>query len=244
MNTLKKIKNKKLTIGGWMQTSSLDNADIISKSNFDWITIDLEHGNISTEKLKNMCRVIQGNRKIVFARVSSKNPTLIPNILDTGVDGIIIPNIKNSKEVEEIIELSFYPPLKKRGVGFSRANNFGKNFKEYLSKSKNLIVIAMIENIEAYNNLNEILNVKYLDGIFIGPYDLSASMGIVGKFKNRKFLNTIKKIKESTLKKKKICGIHIINNENKELKEKIKEKFNFIAFSMDSVILGNYKKNV
>ena len=87
-----------------MQTSSLDNAEILSKSDFDWISVDLEHGNISNEKLKNIIRVIQANKKPVFARMPSSDPLIVGNILDSGVDGLIIPHIKNAQQVKNIID--------------------------------------------------------------------------------------------------------------------------------------------
>ena len=239
MNIKKKITNS-VTIGGWMQTSSLDNAEIISKSNFDWISIDLEHGNISNEKLKNMIRVIQGNKKLVFVRMPSSDPLIVGNILDCGVDGLIIPHIKNDQEVKKIIDKAFYPPLKNRGIGFSKANDFGANLKKNFKKNKNLLIIAMIENKEGLNNLNKILNVKYLDGIFIGPYDLSASYNITGKFKSKKFQNIIKQIKKVADKNKIACGMHVVRPDKKELEGLIKKKFKFLAYTMDSVIIQNY----
>lgn len=242
MKALKNIKNKKTTIGGWMQTSSLDNAEIISRSSFDWITIDLEHGNISNEKLKNMIRVIKSKKKIVLARLQSKEPSSVGNVLDAGVDGIIIPHVNSNQDVRKIIDVSFYPPIKNRGIGFSKSNDFGANLKKTLKKNKNLIVIAMIENKQGLKSLDKILDEKYLDGVFIGPYDLSASLDILGKFKDSKFKKSINEIKTKALKKKKLCGIHVVDYDVKQLKKRINEKFNFIAFSMDSVVMRSYEK--
>ena len=241
MNIKKKI-NKITTIGGWMQTSSLDNAEILSKSDFDWITIDLEHGNISNEKLKNMTRVIQANKKPVFARIPSCDPLIVGNILDSGVNGIIIPHIKNAQQVKNIIDKAFYPPLKNRGIGFSKSNDYGSSLKVSLKKNRELVVIAMIENKEGFKNLSKILKVKYLDGVFIGPYDLSASLNLFEKFNDEKFLKVIEKIKNITLNKKKLCGIHVVNFNKGELKKRVKEGYNFIAYSMDTVVMRGYKK--
>lgn len=241
MNLKKKI-SKKSTIGAWMQTSSLDNAEILAKSDFDWIAIDLEHGNISNEKLKNMTRVIQANKKAVFARMPSSDPLIVGNILDSGVNGLIIPHIKNAKQVESIIDKSFYPPFKNRGIGFSKSNDYGASLRKSLKKNKDLIVIAMIENKEGLKNLSKILSVSYLDGVFIGPYDLSASLNLFERFNNKNFLKIIAKIKKITLNKKKLCGIHVVDFDEEELKKRKKEGFNFIAYSMDTVVMRGYKK--
>ena len=103
-------------------------------------------------------------------------------------------------------------------------------------------MIAIIENKKAYQNLDKILSVKELSGIFIGPYDLSASIGYFEKFESLKFKRIIEVIKNKTLKKKKICGIHVVDFNKEKLKEKINDGFNFIAYSMDTVVLRNYKK--
>jgi 2-keto-3-deoxy-L-rhamnonate aldolase RhmA len=241
MNLKKKI-SKKSTIGAWMQTSSLDNAEILAKSDFDWIAIDLEHGNISNEKVKNMTRVIQANKKTVFARMPSSDPLIVGNILDSGVNGIIIPHIKNAQQVKSIINKSFYPPFKNRGIGFSKSNDYGAGLRKSFKKNRDLVVIAMIENKEGFKNLNKILKVKYLDGVFIGPYDLSASLNLFEKFNDKKFLKVIEKIKNITLNKKKLCGIHVVNFNKGELKKRVKEGYNFIAYSMDTVVMRGYNK--
>ena len=240
-NIIKKIKTK-LRIGSWIQSSSTDVVEIIGNSNFDWICLDLEHGNISNEKLKDMVRVIELTKKFSFARLKSKNPDDVANILDTGVNGIIIPQVENAEDVKKVIKNTFYLPKKNRGVGFSRANKYGKDLKKYQIKQKKTVVIAIIENKKAYQNLDKILSVKELSGIFIGPYDLSASIGYFEKFESLKFKRIIEVIKNKTLKKKKICGIHVVDFNKEKLKEKINDGFNFIAYSMDTVVLRNYKK--
>lgn len=224
-----------------MQTSSLDVASILAKSNFDWICIDLEHGHISIEKLKGLITIFSSNNKTVFVRLRSKQPEDLPNILDTGVDGILVPHVENADDLKKIILKTFYPPTGNRGFGFSAANDYGKNILPYVKKSKNIKIIAMIENKFAVQNLNQILKLNEIHGVFIGPYDLSASYGILEKFDSKVFKNLIKKIKNEVKKSKKLCGIHIVNNDRKKLESAKKEGFNFIAFSMDTVILNNYK---
>lgn len=239
--TLKKIKQRNLSIGAWIQTSSFDNVEIISKSNFDWVAVDLEHGNISNETLKNLVRIIQGSNNCSFARLRSSDPKEIPNIIDTGVEGIIIPHVRNANEVNNIVEKCFYHPTKSRGIGFSRANDFGRKLKDYQKKHLNLSIFAMIENKEGYKNLNKILSIKELDGVFIGPYDLSASLNIFEKFEDKNFKEIINNILTTCNKKRKICGIHVIKNNPRELKDRIKEGYKFIAYSLDTYILRGYR---
>ena len=100
----------------------------------------------------------------------------------------------------------------------------------------------MIENINSVNRLDKILSVKGLDAILIGPYDLSASMGITGKFENIKFKSTINEIKKVAKKNKVPCGIHIIEPNYQKLKKAIKQGYKFIPFAADTVLLNNALK--
>ena len=102
----------------------------------------------------------------------------------------------------------------------------------------------MIENKSALTNIDEILSTKYLDGIFIGPYDLSASLGVTGKFKSKIFLNALKMIRQKCIKKKCAFGIHIINPDFSELSKKKNQGYNFLAFSMDSVLIRSSLSNL
>lgn len=238
-NRLKeKIKNNNLSLGSWMQIPSTEIADIFSSNNkFDWICVDLEHGNFGYEKLSDIFRIIQLNGKIPFARLKSCDTNQAQKVLDLGAMGLIIPKINNTKEINLIVEAVSHPPKGSRGHAFFRANMFGKYFFEYNKIFKTPIIIAMIETKEGLEWIDEILQVKKLDGIFVGPYDLSASLGIIGDFKSKKFNYSIKKIIVSSKKYKKTLGIHVVENSNKELKNYISKGFKFIAYSMDSVIL-------
>ena len=248
MNNIKKtinlIKKKKLTIGAWLQVSNADSAEIIGHANFDWVAIDFEHGTIKINELTNVIRALELGQKLTFVRIANKNPNVIGNILDSGARGLIVPNIESREEIESIIEKTFYPPIGKRGVGFSRANRFGEKINDYKNKQKDLIVIAMIESQKGYENLEDILRAKNLSGVFIGPYDLSASMNLLGKFENKKFKDTINKIIKVCKKYKKLCGIHVVENNSDLLKRRIKEGYKFIAYSTDTVILNSYKINL
>ena len=152
----------------------------------------------------------------------------------------IIPNIKNETELSLLIRSCYLPPYGSRGVGYARANMFGKNINR---QNKKPIVIAMIENINSVKRLEKILSVKGLDAILIGPYDLSASMGITGKFNNLKFKLVIKKINKLSKKFKIPCGIHVIEPNYKALKKYVKDGYQFLPFCTDALLLNHSIKS-
>lgn len=233
----KKIKNKKLSIGTWMQISSPDIAEILSSDIYEWIVLDLEHGSFSLDQLSNIFRAIELNEKIPFVRMKDSNCHDIGPILDSGAQGIIIPKVESKNALEAIIKKTKYPPYGERGVGFSRSNLFGKNFKRVIDEKQHPIIIPMIETKKGIENLDEILKIKDVNLIFLGPYDLSASYGIVGNFKSSKFKNILRKIFKLIKKYDKNIGIHQVEPDKQEMKNKINNGFKFIAYSVDTFFL-------
>lgn len=233
-----KLKNNKLTVGTFMQLNSPEIAEIFSNSKFEWIALDMEHGNIDINDITNLFRAIELHNKLPIVRLPTGGMIECRKVLDYGAGGIIIPMIESAEQLNKIISFCKFPPIGVRGVSFCRSNLFGKNFDIYYKKiSKLKLIIAMIENSKALDNLDEILKTKYLDGIFIGPYDLSASLGIPGDFKNKIFLDAIKYIKQKCKKNKVPFGIHVVEPDIKIYKQVLKEGYSFVAFSMDTRIL-------
>ena len=233
-----KINSNSLSIGSWLHINNTDVAEIMSSnSKFEWLVVDREHGQFDISSLKDLCRAIEINDTLPFIRISSNQKNEIQTVLEAGFCGIIFPNITSVKEVKELIRHSKWPPYGNRGVGYSRANNHGENLDLYKKFSKKILCIAMIENIQAVNNLEEILSVPHLDGIFIGPYDLSASVGSPGDFNNLKFKKVMNHIKKLSKKYKKPMGIHVVMPSKKNVNSFYKGGFTFIAHSLDTVYL-------
>ena len=238
-----KLKHNKVSIGTFMQLNSPEVAEILSSSNYEWIALDMEHGSIQFEDLNNLLRSIELYSKVALVRIANGDAVTCKKVLDSGAQGVIVPLVESSDQLKKIISYCKYPPLGIRGVAFTRSNIFGKKFNENFNVlSKLSIVFAMIESEKALNNLDDILKTKYLDGIFIGPYDLSASLGCPGQFKNKKFINSLKKIKNKSIENKIPFGIHVVENDKKDLFKKIKEGYSFIAYSMDTNILTTFAK--
>jgi len=241
---LKKLKNGEHTIGSWLQISSPDVAEILGNAGYDWVAVDLEHGGFSQSVIKDIFRALELNNTVPIARVAQCSPQNIKEALDAGAQGIILPMIENKEQLENGISWSYYPPKGKRGVGYSRANLFGRNFNEYVeSFSSKVFIVAQIEHIDAVENLDDILSVNGLDAIMVGPYDLSGSMGITAQFDHPDFINTMDAIYKKAKQHAIPMGLHIVQPDKKLLKEKIKQGYQFIAYGIDAVFLYNASKN-
>ena len=242
MSNLKnKLRENKISIGTWMSLPSPSIAEILSNSLFDWIAIDLEHSTININQAEELIRIVDLSKKTALVRLTDNDSNQIKRVMDAGAHGIIVPMINNEKELLKAIHSTRYYPDGERGVGLARAQKYGKNFKSYFKwQKKQPIVIAQIENKKALDNLDNIFSVKDLDGYIIGPYDLSASLGCPGEFKNPNYLKAVKKITNTAKKYKCSSGIHIVEPDIQELKKAINNNFNFIAFSVDIRIIDNF----
>tara|TARA_B100000767_G_scaffold273701_2_gene304632 strand:- start:777 stop:1529 length:753 start_codon:yes stop_codon:yes gene_type:complete len=236
----KKLKTNKPSFGTWMQIPHADIAKILTNNNFDWIALDLEHGSGSINDIPKLSFVIGDSKSAFIVRISDENFKSVGRFLDLGVEGFILSKVEDPKKIKEVIDKSNFPPEGDRGYGFSISNDFGLQDMSETLKFKPLIV-AMIETVKGLKNINRIVKVKGLDAIFIGPYDLSLSLGIPGQFQNKKFQKTILNIINICKKNKIACGIHMTEPKKDDLKENLKKGFTFIAYAMDSSFLKKIK---
>ena len=234
------FNNKKnLSLGTWLQLPSYEVAGILSSSGYEWVAVDLEHGSFSPSILPRLFKIISSEGAFPFSRLKSSKKYHIQESLDAGALGIIIPNIESSYQLEEVIKFATYPPEGQRGVGFSSSNDFGKNFETYKKYFSSPIIIAMIESEKGIDELEEIVKLRGLNGILIGPYDLSASLKITGKFDHPKFKARVNQIIKICKKNKITIGCHNVNQNKQSLITLIKKGFTFIPYGIDSIFLQN-----
>lgn len=239
MNLKKKLQKCELTVGSWLMMGNDTSADIMSRANFDWLVIDLEHTDIDLKHTRQLMSVIQGNKCLALVRVSKNEEVIIKRVLDMGANGIIVPSVNSAKDAQQAIAHAKYPPQGTRGVGLFRAQAYGESFKEYFEwVSNEMVIIAQIEHIDAVNSIEEIIAVEGIDGVIIGPYDLSASMGAPGKFYEPEVANAIDKVISACLKKNISVGFHVIEPEPQEIQQRINQGCNLLAFSIDYMFLA------
>jgi 2-dehydro-3-deoxyglucarate aldolase len=233
----KKINSGACSIGTWLQLPSPDNAEIISSYPFDWITVDLEHGNISISDLTNIFRALELNNVLPFVRLPSNNLDNIKLSLEAGAAGLIIPNVDSAEQLIKAISLSNLPPLGSRGVGYGRHNLFGRKFLASEYTVTRPFIVAMVESYTALKNLDTLLTVEGLDAILVGPYDLSASLHCTGDFDSPEFVNSLAIIKEQCDLFDVALGIHQVSLDLAEVNRYISSGYRLIAYSIDTVFM-------
>jgi len=235
INLKQKLKNNERTIGSWLTIANPIIAEMMAEQ-FDWLVIDMEHSAITLSECQDLVRLIEAKDCVPLVRVSENNTNLIKRVLDTGAWGIIVPMVNSKDDALKALSATHYPPKGTRGVGLARAQNYGFDFdsyKEWLEKE--VVVIAQIEHINAVDNIKDILQTD-IDGIIVGPYDISASLHAPGEFCTFEFKSILRKIVAITQKFNKSLGMHIIPPYASELKKY--PEYNFLALSLDTLFIG------
>ena len=227
-------------IGSWIQFAQTAHAEILANAGFDWLCVDLEHSVISLKEAEDLIRIIDLSGVVPFVRMSSNNPVQIARIMDAGAHGVIVPMVNTRHEAQKAVESVFYPPKGKRGVGLARAHGYGAKFEEYKRwLPDNGMVIVQIESVEGVENLKDILSVEGIHGFIIGPYDLSASLGISGQLDHPLLLEKLRQINEIALGFPQIKkGIHKISIDPQPVLDAANQGYELIAYSTDMLFMG------
>lgn len=245
-NQLKeKLKQNKRVFGTWIMTNSLDNAQILGHTGVDFIMIDTEHGSMDLETAGTMVSVIRGTDATPLIRVAENGKSFVKRGLDTGAEGVMIPMVNTKEEAEKAVSFAKYPPDGVRGMGAGRAVLFGaaaEGYENYYAQANNeVLVIIQIEHYQAVENIDEILSVPGIDIAFIGPFDLSTSMGLMGQPNHPKVQESCRKVVAS-------CNKHgvtpAIMTWTGAIEQHIDMGFQFLLGGMDGQILYNGVKQL
>ena len=241
MSDLKaKLKNNGLVIGTMISEIRNPNlAYMLAQSGFDYFIIDSEHGAYSPETISNMIAAARGAGISVIVRIPEIRREAIMKPLDSGAAGLLVPMVNSADQVREIMTYAKYPPMGNRGVALSRAHSgYGRpNFAEYLDQANQATFIAVqAESPQAIENLESIAATPGVDSIFVGPADLSVSMGIPGQLTHPREVDAIARVIDVCQRHDVIPGIHMSNVET--LKGWIQGGMRFVSFSSDVDLLA------
>lgn len=230
-------------VGTWLQIANSDFAEMIGDAGYDWAAVDMEHGTFSRQSLPDIFRALELGGTAPMARIANPDASLCQQALDAGAAGIIIPRIESAAQLQSLIAACKWPPAGIRGVGFSRANLYGKYFDLYKSESQLSFVVAQVESASAVASIHQIAAVAGIDAIMIGPYDLSASLGMTGELHHPDIQTAIQQVVSTCRSLGVASGIHIVQPNQTGLKNAISEGHRFIAYGTDAQFFLNYLRN-
>ena len=219
--------------------------EIFTYSGADFVGIDLEHGTISQEQAQRIIAAAHAVEMACLPRVASHNGEQIMCLLDSGADGVIVPNVSTPDEVERIAEWCRYPPLGKRSYGVARAQGYGFDFDEYTSSwNKRSTIIIQIESIQGVETVDRLLSHESVDGAMIGPYDLSGSLGIPGQLSDPRVREACHRVVEACKGLGKACGTQIIEPTDQNVREAFDEGYTFVVLASDVFVLWKWSERI
>jgi 2-keto-3-deoxy-L-rhamnonate aldolase RhmA len=227
-----------ISLGTWITIPHPTVGDLVARAGFDWAVVDLEHTAIGLQTAAELIRVLDlaGTRPLV--RVGDHDPNTIKRLMDAGSHGIIASTVNTPEQAELIVKAVKYPPYGIRGVGLARAQGYGDSFNEHYEwANTQSIVFVQIEHVDAVRNLENILSVPGVDGFFVGPYDLSASLGVPGNFKHPKMLEALEQVSELRSRSRTVAGVHVVHPSPNDAISRIQEGYRFIAYGIDFLLL-------
>lgn len=229
-----KIAAGELAVGSWVALAHPAIVEVMCNAGFDWMAVDLEHSTITLAEMEALIRVIDGRGRAPLVRLTANDPMQIKRVMDSGAHGVIVPNVRHRDDVLSAHRAMHYPPRGARGVGLSRAQGYGASFqryREWLDRSS--VLIGQIEHVDALGRLPEIFGSEELDAFMVGPYDLTASMGIAGQFDHPDFTAALAEIRRVAAAHGKPAGIHVVEPQPDELRLRVEEGYRLIAYSVD-----------
>ena len=241
-NPLRELwSESRAVVNGWIAIPDGFAAETMARQGWDSITVDMQHGVTHYDTAVECLRAITTTRTVPLARVPWNEPGIVMKALDGGAFGVVCPMVSNREEAERFVGACRYPPDGYRSIGPVRASLYAG--ADYVARSADLVVtLAMIETREALDNLDAIMSTPGLDGIYIGPNDLCASLGRPPSLDTRDEVAFpwIERILECTKRHGIQAGIHCM--ETDYAREMVERGFSFVTIASDARLLAGAAK--
>jgi 4-hydroxy-2-oxoheptanedioate aldolase len=231
------LASGKKQVGLWLALDSANATEIVAGSGFDWLLLDLEHTAIDIGQVVNHLRAAKGGTAELLVRVPWNEPIIFKRLLDVGVRSFIVPMVQSADEARAALAATRYPPHGTRGVaGNTRATNFNRIPNYFQHAHEEHCLVVQIESARGVEAIEEIGAIDGIDGLFIGPNDLAASIGLIGQTTDAQVKELIARAHEKMKRTGK--GMGILNFVPSEARALFQAGFNFIAVSSDATILA------
>ncbi len=238
------LSAEKPMFGLWMGIPDTTVAEIGAGAGFDWVLIDAEHGPFDLNSVLHHLQAIAPYPVATIVRPVEGQTALIKQYLDIGVQTLLIPMVDSAEQAEQLVRAAYYPPLGIRGLGTSmaRAANWNRTPDYLQHANEEICLIVQIESVEGLKNIDEIVAVKGIDAVFIGPSDLSASMGYIGNPGHPEVISAIESAFSTIISAGKHAGVLAVT---KELVETyVAANASFIGVGVDAALLANATKQL
>lgn len=236
-----RLQRREPLIGTLLTLPSPEIAEICAGAGFDWLFIDMEHGLLDFAAAQRLIQAAGSCPCIV--RVPMNEPIWIAKALDTGAAGVIFPHINTPSEAREAIRAGRYPPAGTRSLGVARAQGFGSRVQHSVDHDNEAIVLVpQAEHIDAARHITEILATPGVDAVFIGPFDLSASLGKPGQIGDPEVQSAIRAIRDACAAASVASGIFVVDAES--ARQAVSDGYSLVCVATETLLLTRVAADV
>ncbi len=240
-----KLQNRLPVFAGWTSLGHPSVTEMLVRSEVDFVGIDLEHSTISLEQSQQIIAASQAGGVACLPRLSSHNGEQVKRLLDSGADGVIMPMVSSSSEVERIVEWVKYPPRGRRSYGVARAQGYGIDFDRYTAEwNERSTIVIQIESIEGVDAIDKLLSCDAIDGAMIGPYDLSGSLGIPGQLLHPRVTAACTTVIEACRRHGKACGTQVVEPCRDNVHATLEAGYTFVVLASDVFVLWKWSAHM
>lgn len=248
-NQLKnKIQNKEKVFGTFFTIGNTGVMECLGYTGLDFVIIDTEHGPFDTETAMNLIRMAESVHLTPMMRIADVSHKEIQRAVDIGAKGLVVPCLRTIEEIKKLVSLAKFPPVGNRGFIKGRNCGFGyqewaKDINQFMKVSnEQILILPQCETVECLDIIEEVMKIDGVDGIFIGPFDLSIAMGIPAQFDHPDFTNAIKRILAASHQNNKPA--FIFTGTFSDATKYIKSGFDGLAHTVDTIVFIEAYKEI
>jgi 2-keto-3-deoxy-L-rhamnonate aldolase RhmA len=241
----RKLRNRERVFGGWVSYTDPSITETFAKAGFDFIAIDMEHTTISLEQANRIITSCHAEGTTCLPRPVSHSNDIVKPLLEAGADGMIIQMVETEDEVRRLIEITKFPPVGRRSYGVNRAHGYGFDFEPYITDwNDSSTLILQVESITGVENIDKLLSFPEVDGVMIGPYDISGSLGVPGQINHPKVREAARLVVEACARHGKSCCTQVSQVTPEAVQDVFNQGYTFVILGSDLFVLWKWAEQM
>jgi 2-keto-3-deoxy-L-rhamnonate aldolase RhmA len=237
----RRLRDRERLFAGWVSYSHPSITETFARAGFDLMFIDMEHSTISIEQGQRIIAASQAEGVPCIPRPVSHNNDYLKPLLESGADGLLIQMVETVDQVQALIRNAKYPPVGKRTYGVNRAQAYGFDFEEYISNwNESSVLLLQIESIAGVDKIDQLLDFDEVDGVMIGPLDISGSLGVPGQTSHPLVIEASRKVIDACRRREKSCGTQVADVSPESVGALFDLGYNYAILGSDLFVLWKW----
>ena len=241
----KKLRRRERLFAAWVSYAHPSITDTFARAGFDFIAIDMEHSTITVEQAQRIIAACQSEGVPCLPRPVSHSNDWFKPLLESGADGLLVQMVSTPEDVAAIIGHLKYPPVGNRSYGLNRAQAYGFDFDSYIqSWNDTSSFIIQVESIQAVENIDKLLSFDEIDGVMVGPYDISGSLGVPGQTSHPLVIEASRKVIAACERFGKSCGTQVTDASEESVQALFDLGYTYAILSSDLFVLWKWSEKM